>query len=428
MRPFLAVALVLAALALAHADCATTCDVPGGGSARTDCLVEFGGVPGTRVRCIDGDPTCDSDGAVNGACRFAVTACLGLADADLPKCTAGEVASFRVRNGWPGSKKFIQELATLESSVASALPATSTCRPGVPVYVALRGKKRFKPGTLHLRTQALATDGRKDVDGIALTCVPSPILGTPTSAYAFARTITNPAELIGGALSRGRLGDTLLANERIQVVIQAPGRSCFTPALARDATARHADDPWQYGYSSTASLAPERFMPYTLADAGETVLFRYPGALGSYPYVAFNPTKGTITDPTDSWAVRPGELALEGSNDGRYSLVRFVCPRSGRYRVTADFAGIHFRSSSTDVHVLVGARSAFDADIDGYGGDPKFHDRTGSHPTARYEETLSLSTGDVLTFAVGYGPNRTHFNDTTGLRLEIDRKDPDDAR
>lgn len=227
MRSFVIVALALVLPSLARADCAATCGVPGGGSRRADCLVEFGGVPGQRARCIDGDPACDSDGAVNGACRFAVTTCLGLADADLPRCTPGEVTSFRVRNGRPGSKKFVPELATLEASVASTLPATGTCGPAVPVYVPLRGKKRFKPGTLHLRTQARASDGRKDGDGITLKCLPSQIYGTPTSTYAFARTITSPAELVGGALSRGRLGDTLLANDRIQVVIQAPGRSMF---------------------------------------------------------------------------------------------------------------------------------------------------------------------------------------------------------
>jgi hypothetical protein len=80
------------------------------------------------------------------------------------------------------------------------------------------------------------------------------------------------------------------------------------------------------------------------------------------------------------------------------------------------------------VHVLVGATAVFDADIDGYGGDPAFHDVTGSRPTARYESTLTLVAGDVLTFAVGYGPNRTHFNDTTGLRLEVHRLEPDDGR
>lgn len=205
------------------------------------------------------------------------------------------------------------------------------------------------------------------------------------------------------------------------------GAECFTPVLARDASARPAGDPWEYGYSTTASLAPDRFFAYTMADASAPILFRYPGA-PSWPYVAFNPTNATVTDPTNSWALRPGELALEASNDGRYSLVRFVCPRAGRYRVSADFAGIHFRSPSTDVHVLVGAKSVFDADIDGYGGDLAFHERGGSHPTARYEDTLALAAGDVLTFAVGYGRNRTHFNDTTGLRLDIDRIEPQDRR
>jgi hypothetical protein len=54
----------------------------------------------------------------------------------------------------------------------------------------------------------------------------------------------------------------------------------------------------------------------------------------------------------NGWAVRPGEVAMEASNGGQYSLVRFVAPVAGTYKITAQFAGIHFGWSSTDVHVL----------------------------------------------------------------------------
>ena len=78
MPVLIGAALVLLALALpAAAACPGDCPVQGGGGARTDCYVEFDGLAPNepaakpkRVRCTDGDPACDTDGVVNGACRF----------------------------------------------------------------------------------------------------------------------------------------------------------------------------------------------------------------------------------------------------------------------------------------------------------------------------------------------------------------------
>jgi hypothetical protein len=53
----------------------------------------------------------------------------------------------------------------------------------------------------------------------------------------------------------------------------------------------------------------------------------------------------------NGWAIRPGEVAMEASNTGQYSLIRFVAPVAGTYKINAHF-GVHFGLSSTDVHVL----------------------------------------------------------------------------
>jgi len=119
------------------------------------------------------------------------------------------------------------------------------------------------------------------------------------------------------------------------------------------------------------------------------------------------------------WPARPGEVAMEASNTGQYSLVRFVAPVSGTYTVSAQFTGIHFGLSTTDVHVLHNATSLFDADIDGYGGDPTFHKIEGSSPTAAYTGQIDLKKGDTLTFAVGYGKDKTNSGDTTGLFAKV---------
>ena len=182
--------------------------------------------------------------------------------------------------------------------------------------------------------------------------------------------------------------------------------------------------PWHFGFSATPSLAPDQFKAYRVGDARKPIGFWHPAPEdnadeGYYPYAAWNAAKGSRADPTRSWVLRPGEVALEASNDGQYSIVRFVVPRTGRHRVQARFTGIHTRLSSTDVHVLVNATSVFDGFVEGYGGDREFHPHQGRQPRAAFSRALDLQAGDVVSFAVGYGRNRTHFNDTTGLRVRI---------
>jgi len=178
---------------------------------------------------------------------------------------------------------------------------------------------------------------------------------------------------------------------------------------------------WQCGYSATNSLAPDQFRVDKQAG---TVGFWHPAANdrpgpGYYPYVAYNPTKQSQMGSSNGWAVRAGEVAMEGSNTGQYSLIRFVAPVTGTYMVSDEFAGVHFGLSTTDVHVLHNGTSLFDADIDGYGGDPAFHKVQGSSLTAAYSGQVKLEAGDTITFAVGYGKNKTHFSDTRGLFARV---------
>jgi hypothetical protein len=201
------------------------------------------------------------------------------------------------------------------------------------------------------------------------------------------------------------------------------GATVFDPAadLPRQ---KNPSGMWQYGYSETSSLDPAQFRLDQHADIVDRIGFWHPGMAdrpgpGYYPYIAWNTTKQTQPGSSNGWALRAGEIAMEASNIGQYSLIRLVAPAAGFYKVTARFAGIHFRLSSTDVHVLENARSLFDAYIEGYAGDPAFHHVQGASPTAAYSGSVRLKPGDILTFACGYGRNKTHFNDTTGLFARV---------
>lgn len=89
---------------------------------------------------------------------------------------------------------------------------------------------------------------------------------------------------------------------------------------------------WQYGYSDTNSLAADQFRIDKLADPNDTaanasgcIKFWHPAAnkgpgSGYYPYIAYNSSKQSEVG-CKGWAVRPGEVAVEGSNIGQYGLI-----------------------------------------------------------------------------------------------------------
>src|SRR5437868_4427690 len=105
--------LAVAALALLAtgaraqvSSCATDPDrcAPGGGSATTDCVLEWRlpiAMPaGQRVNvvCYEGDPLCDVDLDIgNARCSIATAICINNNDPRLPTCAGSDVASLEVR-------------------------------------------------------------------------------------------------------------------------------------------------------------------------------------------------------------------------------------------------------------------------------------------------------------------------------------------
>lgn len=181
---------------------------------------------------------------------------------------------------------------------------------------------------------------------------------------------------------------------------------------------------WQYGFSNTESLAPGEFRLMKFANTTKPIGFWHPDATdgGYYPYIAHHSATSLLVTDGGGWALRPGEVALEASNSGQYSLIRFTAPESGTYRVTATFTGLHVGVSTTDAHVLHNADSLFDAQIEGYGGDTSLRTIVGKSPTATYNGVVQVKAGDIITFALGFGANRNHGCDTTGLIARIQRE------
>ena len=120
--------------------------------------------------------------------------------------------------------------------------------------------------------------------------------------------------------------------------------------------AKNPNAVWEYGFSATSSLAADQFQLDRKSLMVGPIGFWHPNqgdapGPGYYPYIAYNCTKDTQVG-SKGWAISDGQIAMEGSNTGQYSLIRFVAPRTGNYSVKAKFVGIHYGLSTTDVHVL----------------------------------------------------------------------------
>jgi hypothetical protein len=151
--------------------------VPGGGAPTYDCLVEWllvptprldrRGMPDRKVRCFDGDPTCDLDGTVDGGCSFLASICVNNVDPRLV-CTASGIASVTTSP------------AQLGTELVSSLPAlTERCTTPQLLRVALKPRAGgFGRATLRTKVKArsvIQPNGKtaNDADSLTLTCEPA---------------------------------------------------------------------------------------------------------------------------------------------------------------------------------------------------------------------------------------------------------------
>jgi cysteine-rich repeat protein len=85
--------------------------IPGSHRGPAACLAEWAvrnpgaetvrGFPSTTQTCVDGDPGCDTDGATDGGCSFAVNACLAATDPRVPACQPAPITWVKLRRPNP---------------------------------------------------------------------------------------------------------------------------------------------------------------------------------------------------------------------------------------------------------------------------------------------------------------------------------------
>jgi hypothetical protein len=169
--------------------------IAGGGSRRTDCLVEF--MPhgpatlnrrATKVKpqvvCRDGDPTCDQDGARDGQCTFGIAVCFGNADPRYPVCAPEMIRSIEV-----GQPKIAVASAVTSASNAQVL---ETALGALGLEVRRHGRVLIEP---------IAPVGKNLCSPMIRVLTPSPAL---TDGRPVRRSFTFIAEAMNGRRDKDR--------------------------------------------------------------------------------------------------------------------------------------------------------------------------------------------------------------------------------
>lgn len=171
---------------------------------------------------------------------------------------------------------------------------------------------------------------------------------------------------------------------------------------------------WSYGTTGSSLTGP-----LTLFTSSTTAFTATPGVhawtgtepmFGEfYPAVAKNTTGTNLVSGGGFVPLSPGQFFMTPGPSGAYSVSRFISPSAGLFTLAALFQGRDTRGTSTDVHILHNGVSIFDGIVTGFD--------TPSNQS--FSTQLTLSVGDRLDFAVGFGPNMTFFQDSTALAATI---------
>jgi len=172
---------------------------------------------------------------------------------------------------------------------------------------------------------------------------------------------------------------------------------------------------WSYGYS--LSLSSFGFVLDSTAttdyfnDSSGVVGYYTPlsGAGSQLPTVLKNTNSGSFEQAgVGPWS--PNYLLLHPGSGDQYSVIQFTAPSNGTYVFSGEFIGIATAGTTTDTHILLnGSTSLFFKDINS----------SGPSSAQSFYIPETLTAGETLDFAVGYGTNGNYTSDSTGLLLNV---------
>src|SRR5207249_9887487 len=137
-----AISLVIGAFAVAvtlSVSWQTAARSLGGHGTKTDCFAVFEGIDSTggatpKVRCMDGDPSCDHDGDChNGSCTFQFRVCIN--QKDVSGCTPPAAGLKKIQASPP-------EFRSLTNGLTGSKLGQAVCADPGQVVVRLRGKRK----------------------------------------------------------------------------------------------------------------------------------------------------------------------------------------------------------------------------------------------------------------------------------------------
>jgi hypothetical protein len=176
---------------------------------------------------------------------------------------------------------------------------------------------------------------------------------------------------------------------------------------------------WTYGYlAAESSPDSSTFTGFATQGtvAGSTGSIEYWNISGgglSPPEIFYN-TSSTVNSYS-TITMQPHQAAFHPGPNDQYADYRFTAPQSGTYALSVTFTGIDVDGTTTDVHVLENGVSLFAGNINGYGA------------TQTYSTILTLGSGGIVDFAVGFGLNGNYFNDSTGIDATLTSVVPEPA-
>ncbi len=291
------------------------------------------------------------------------------------------------------------------AGVDSELADTGTIATNQWTHVAMTesytaGRKLYVNGTVVASAAGLppvrpVTTGVLSIGAYVTTANPTATPGAP-----FAGSI-DELSLFNRALSSTEIG--------FVVNVGSGGKDRADPARDYSPVA-NPNTPWKYGWIQPGPISPTYLEGGNPAQGG---LFPKPAQMaGSFlaymgpSQVIFN-TSSTQRLVAGLLEVNPAQFVLNPAPDGSYAMLRWTAPSSGRFAVSATFAGAHANVPATsDVHVLHNSETLFDSVVNDFQGDGK-----------SFTNTISVAAGDTVDWVVG--ANGTSSGDHTGLVASV---------
>jgi len=223
------------------------------------------------------------------------------------------------------------------------------------------------------------------------------------------------------ASSSRRAPAGVAASTALAVALAALGAGgVAAPAPLADAATGTVYDAFE-DFSASSNPTPGGIWTYGSTPTLGGTLTAYSWSGSRFGASAWQPSAGqedpnvignkSGVDSTGAFVPTSTYLFVHPGPNGEYSVVRWTAPGPGSISVDAGFRSLvkDGGNATTDVHVLHNGVELAGGDIDAtyWDGD-----------IVTYSGSLSVSAGDTLDFAVGYG-SYDYYADHTGVRVTI---------